>query len=408
MRGAIRTLILFALLAACAPQEGDRAHEELEKAEGRHDHDEPGHSEAEAETEANAGAGRVVEIEAEMLRDLRITTTPVVAQSVGQGQAMLGELKVDERRYAEVAPAIAGIAVRVLAAVGDRVEKGQTLAELESVELGRAGAERLAAAARLGAARQSLDRRRALARERIVPKRQVEEAESEVSVAAAALRGAETALRALGADSKEDRKQAPNGFALRAAVAGEVLERGIVLGRMIPAGEVVYRIADLETVWLVVQAFERDAVRVSPGTTARVSLAALPGRAFLGTVSLVGRQVNVESRTVPVRIEVENPDGLLWPGMSATALVPLGEAEAQVTTVPSAALQRVGEDWVAFVPRSESAFEVRVVGRGRDLGEQVEVLSGLTPGEEVVVSGSFLLKAESEKVAGGGEAHHHH
>jgi len=107
-----------------------------------------------------------------------------------------------------------------------------------------------------------------------------------------------------------------------------------------------------------------------------------------------------------VRIEVDNPTGVLRPGMSATAWLPVGEG-APVLAVPAAALQRLEDRWCVFIPQSEGAFEIRHVGRGRDLGGEVEILNGLTTGDTVVVEGAFLLKAEAEKARGAGEHHHH-
>jgi cobalt-zinc-cadmium efflux system membrane fusion protein len=154
------------------------------------------------------------------------------------------------------------------------------------------------------------------------------------------------------------------------------------------------------------QAFERDAVNVSAGITAHVTVAALPGQEFDGRVALVGRQVDPESRTVPIRVELPNPTGLLRPGMSASIrLEVIGESRT-ILAVPAAALQRVGERWLAFVPKAQYEYEMRPVGRGRDLGTEVEVVSGLRAGETVVVEGAFLLKAEAEKRAGGVEDEH--
>src|SRR5690606_29274842 len=105
---------------------------------------------------------------------------------------------------------------------------------------------------------------------------------------------------------------------------------------------------------------------------------------------------------------LDNPEGLLRPGMSATASIPLGGPGTTITAVPAAALQRLEAGWVAFLPTGErGVFERREVGRGRTLGNEVEVLSGLKAGEQVVVEGAFLLKAEVEKSSGGGDEHGH-
>ena len=136
-------------------------------------------------------------------------------------------------------------------------------------------------------------------------------------------------------------------------------------------------------------------------------MAALPGREFDGRVTQVGRQVDAGSRTIPLRIELANADGVLRPGMSATAILDVAGRSQTILSVPAAALQRVGQAWLAFVPRTPQEFEMRPVGRGRDLGNEVEVVSGLKAGEIVVVEGAFLLKAEAEKRRGRGDEHGH-
>jgi cobalt-zinc-cadmium efflux system membrane fusion protein len=141
------------------------------------------------------------------------------------------------------------------------------------------------------------------------------------------------------------------------------------------------------------------------GATARVSFPALPGQNFPGTVTLVGREVERESRTIPIRITVENRGGLLRPGMSATAGVPVGESGAPILAVPVASVQRVRNEWCVFLPKEAGAFEIRTIGRGRDLGGEVEILSGLKAGETVVVDGAFLLKAQAEKGSAGHDDH---
>jgi cobalt-zinc-cadmium efflux system membrane fusion protein len=154
--------------------------------------------------------------------------------------------------------------------------------------------------------------------------------------------------------------------------------------------------------WLTVHAFERDAVRIKQGAGARLSFAALPGQDLRGNVSMVGRNVERESRTVPIRIDVDNKNNVLRPGMSATATVPVGETGGTILTVPVAAVQRVRNEWCVFLPKDANHFEIRRIGRGRDLGSEVEVLSGLRPGDKIVVDGAFLLKSQAEK----GEAEH--
>jgi cobalt-zinc-cadmium efflux system membrane fusion protein len=187
-------------------------------------------------------------------------------------------------------------------------------------------------------------------------------------------------------------------------VTGSVIERDVVVGRTIDPSAATFRIGDLSTLWLTVHAFERDAVRIEQGAPARITFSALPGRDFKGQVTFIGGHVERESRTVPIRIDVGNERRLLRPGMSATAAVPVGAAGGRILTVPVAAVQRLKNEWCVFLPKDGHTFEIRRIGRGRDLGGEVEVLSGLTAGDQIVVDGAFLLRAQAER----GEADHAH
>jgi membrane fusion protein, heavy metal efflux system len=356
-------------------------------------------SEVPHEEEANT-----VEVDAEMLRDLRVTTREVESRTGGDLVMLLGELAVDQSTYAEVGAPVAARVTRLFANSGDAVREGQTLAELTSPELGRERAEYLSASARVTLAEAVLERKRGLAAEKIVPLREVQEAESAAGEARASLRASRAAIAAFGVEPPTDDGDAATSsvFVLRASVSGSVIERSAVVGQMLDPASPAFRIGDLSTLWLTVHAFERDAVRIQQGVAARLAFPALPGQDFEGKVMVVGRHVERESRTVPIRIDVRNRNNLLRPGMSATATLPVGETGAAILTVPVTSVQRVRNEWCVFLPRDANHFEIRRIGRGRDLGTEVEVLSGLKAGETIVVDGAFLLKAQAEK----GEADH--
>jgi cobalt-zinc-cadmium efflux system membrane fusion protein len=347
-----------------------------------------------------------IHLSEDMMRDLRLSTAPVEERAGAQEVMALGELTVDESRYAEVAPPTGAQVVRVLAATNAVVTRGAPLAELRSPDLGRARANLSSAEARVELTRQTLERKRALAEERIVAQREVQEAEAAFRAAQAEHRAATSSLQALGIS---DESPGADGslFLLRSPIAGRVIDRHAVIGKYADPATALFTIADLGRVWMIARAFERDAVRIPVGSLAHVTLAALPGEEFDGRVTLVGRQVESDSRTLPVRIELENSTGVLRPGMSAAARLQVGDGDRTLLAVPPAALQRVGDGWLAFVPHGAGEFEMRRVGRGRDLGNAVEVVSGLRAGETVVVEGAFVLKAEAEKRAGGVDEHGH-
>jgi membrane fusion protein, heavy metal efflux system len=351
-----------------------------------------------------AGEGMLV-VDAEVLRDLKLTTFPAELRPGGEGVTALGELKVNEQAYAEVGAPIPGRIVRLLAAPGQSVRRGQALAELQSVELGQARAQRTAALVRVELARKTAERKRSLAAERIVSHGELQRAEADLAETEADLRAAEAAVSALGVGVRPGGGDL-SGFALLAPLSGTVLERTAVQGQMADPSRPLFRIADLSRLWLVAQAPERDASRVREGSSTEITLAALPGQKLRGTVDWVGREVDAHSRTVPVRVVLPNPERRLKPGMFATAWIGTGGEGEKVVAVPAVSLQRMDNQWVVFLPREGGRFEVRPVERGRDLGDEVAVVSGLQPGERVVVEGAFVLRAEAEKKEGGGEHHH--
>jgi len=352
---------------------------------------------------AATGSG-VVAIAPEMLRDLRITTAKAEARAAGERVSVLAELRVDQDAYAEVASPTQARVVRVLAKAGDLVKLGQPLVELASGELTKIRAEVAGADARVAIARTTLERKQQLFADRLIPEREVFEAR-------AALAEAEAVRTALGGSIRQfagAEGTGAGGLVLRAPVAGTVIDRDVVLGQLADPSKTLFRIGDLSKLWLVAHVFERDAVRVHVGGVGVATFAALPGTSVEGTITWIGREVETASRTVPVRLAIANADGVLRPGMSATVALPIGEATGQVIAVPIAAVQRVGDAWAVFSPRAPGVFVRKPVGRGRELGGEVEILSGLTAGEEVVVDGAFLLKAEFDKARGEGGHDHAH
>jgi cobalt-zinc-cadmium efflux system membrane fusion protein len=363
---------------------------------------------ASAPTVQKAGGEKgLLRIEPEMMRDLKVTTSPVEQRPGGEGAVLLGQLGVNENAYAQVGAPVPSRILALHAALGQTVDVGEGLATLQSSELGKARSELITANARAELARQTLDRKQRLASEHIVSQREVQEAEANVASTEADARATRASLQALGVVVSSDASADSSQYVLRSPVKGVVLERAAVKGQLAEPAQPLFRVGDLSILWLTVQAFERDAVRIKPGSSVRITFAALPGRTFTGKVGMVGKEVNSQSRTIPVRVDIANSEGLLRPGMSATAWVMPGSDSRVVLTVPAAALQRIEDEWVVFVPQSQERFEIRRVGRGRDLGGEVELLSGVKPGETVVVDGAFLLKAEADKSRGEGEEHEH-
>ncbi len=352
----------------------------------------------EAETAETAAADSLLHVDAEMLPDLHLTTAVVARRPAGDRVVLLGDVHVNESAYAAVSAPVAARVVRVLVEPGQAVRAGDALVVLQSAELGQARAAFAAARARATQAQAALTRARGLAGDRIASGRDLEEAEAAAQEADATLQAARGALEAYGVDDALD--AAGPTFTLRAPLAGTVIERDAMRGQLVEPSHVLCAIGDLAHPWLVLHAAERDAVRLRAGAEARIALDAFPGEAFAGRVALVGQAVDPVSRSIPVRVTFDASMQPLRPGMTATASVIVASGADSVLAVPAEALQHVGDAWHVFVPAGDGRFVLREVRRGRDLGDEVEILGGVRAGDRVVVSGAFLLKAEAEKASG--------
>jgi len=191
-------------------------------------------------------------------------------------------------------------------------------------------------------------------------------------------------------------KAARRTVVIRAPADGVVIEKVAVEGQMMKAGERIYRLADLKTVWVNAQVYEKDLPYIHEGQSVIVRLTYGPERTFAGTVQVLWPQVEDLTRTATARIVLPNPDGLLRPGMFVDVRFAAQLTDSAVL-VPDLAVLRSGERNTVFVARDDGSFEPREVKLGeRSEGGFYQVLSGLQPGERVVTSGQFMLDSESQ------------
>jgi len=189
-------------------------------------------------------------------------------------------------------------------------------------------------------------------------------------------------------------RQVPLNFTWEAPRDGIVLERNVSDGMRARPGDVLFRIADHSTVWVLVDVAERDLANVAENQPAIVKVRSYPGRTFPGKVALVYPHLNPATRTVRVRIELPNTDLLLRPDMYAEAEINTGTDEP-VLAVPDSAVIDSGSRQIVLVDKGDGRFEPRTVKLGRHGTGYVEVREGLADGEVVVTSANFLIDAES-------------
>jgi Cu(I)/Ag(I) efflux system membrane fusion protein len=292
-----------------------------------------------------------------------------------------GVVKLDERRLATVTTRAEGWIEKLdVAATGEPVKRGQVLAWIYAPDLAAAEREYLVAAGfeRLG------------------------HAGSAHGDGSALLDASVERLRALDVPADEiDRLrrtgQAARRVAIRAPEDGIVEEKPAIEGMRVAAGDPLYRLANLSTVWMIADIQEAELDLVHPGQAVKAALAAFPGRVFEGTVDFIYPVLAPDTRTARVRIVIPNRDLALRAEMFASATIETSAAPAgeTVLTVPASAVIDSGTRQVVLVEKGQGRFAPREVKVGARGDGSVQILEGLAAGERVVTSANFLIDAES-------------
>ena len=183
---------------------------------------------------------------------------------------------------------------------------------------------------------------------------------------------------------------------LKAPIDGVIIERNATAGELVDKSRAIYTISDPTQLWAIAEVKERDIATVKLKQDATFTSLAYPDEKFHGKVVLIGNQVETGSRTVEVRIAVDNSDGRLKSGMFADVEIVTTVLD-KVLLIPDGALQTDGEEQIVFVAMGDNQFEKRTVKLGLEQSGRVQILDGVKTGENVVTEGSFILKSEMLK-----------
>ena len=350
--------------------------------------------------------------------DISVTLTPdmiaragikTVAASAGTATTTLrlpGVVQPNAYREVAVTSLVSGRVTQVGAELGARVMAQEPLATIYSPELAEAQTAFIAARAEQVTHQQRQTRTQRLTAIGAATREELEEHESDRARIDAEVEIARARLSLLGIS--EDRTQRLAGpqdvvttMAVRSPLAGVVTKRSVNVGLNIDPAMPLFTIVDLSNVWVIADLYERDFARVRVGSPATVTSGAYPGVAIRGRVSYIDPQVQPETRTAKLRIEVPNAGERLRFGMFVDAQVGESEPRAGVL-VPKAALQAVGSDIVVYVAdaQQEGRFMERKVDVTSSTDGQSLVVAGLQAGERVVTDGAFFLRAERERRQG--------
>lgn len=347
----------------------------------------------------------IVRVRPELLEEGLVATTLAARHELPGEVTFTGEIRFDDRRIAHLGPRVDGTVLRAAVDIGDRVDIGQTLVEMESTELAEAQAGYLESLAGRDLSRRSFARLSELREAGIASEREYLEVEQNLATAEIQVNSARQRLLQFGLVAEEVAALEAGGiaeavgrFSLRAPFAGEILGLHAVRGERLGPDDELALLGDVSSLWVWADLYESQIAAVGEALAGGslpvdVEVNAFPGQRFPGRLDFLDRVMDEGTRTVKSRIVLANPDGLLRPGMFAHIHISLGGAQPRLVIPAEALLADEGREFV-FLRHDEEYFLRRPVRGGARFGGLVEILEGLDEGESVVSRGAFLLKSD--------------
>lgn len=319
---------------------------------------------------------------------LRLETATIAQMAIERSISAPALIEAAHEKLVKLSPPLPGRIVRMHRSLGDAVKTGDALFTLDSAELSAVYGERVKALATLRQVQQDFERQQRLWKADIVSKKDFETAQAALDAAQSDARVYQAHLSQLGIG--ENGNQSPREYTLRAPISGRVIEMaGAQGGFWNDVNAPIMTVADLSTVWLSANVAEKDIAAIFIGQKATITLNAYPAEALTSTVKYIGEVLDPETRTIKVRLALENTQGKFRPGMFARVTF-LGQAHS-APVVPTTALLQSGLYTRVFVEKTHFIFESRIVETGSVIGDWVEITSGLQAGEKIVVKEGVLL-----------------
>jgi membrane fusion protein, heavy metal efflux system len=354
-------------------------------------------SAAESDRHEAAHTPRRVHLEALQLEQVRVEA--LSSKPPADRMKLTGTVEFNADRMAKLLPPVPGHVQNLTVNVGDIVRKGDVLFVLNSRDVAAATTDHLASHKDLELAQKTFAMTQDLFEHQAASRIALEQATSELAKAKARVAQTEEGLQVLGLDPhpEHDPTTTQSQIPVRTPIDGTVIERSVTNGQFVgPENSALVTIADLSSVWVQGDIFERDLRHIAIGQYAEVTTAAYPTDRFGARVSRIGSVVDAQTRTAKVRLLVANPDGRLKPGMFASIALYLPDSGSALTVPARAVFVEDGRTF-AYVSAGPQEFVRREIGTVKSDRDRLRVTRGIEPGEHVVSDGVLLLRQlESE------------
>jgi cobalt-zinc-cadmium efflux system membrane fusion protein len=322
----------------------------------------------------------------------QIQVAEVANQDISDTLRVAGQIDFNEQALTRIGASVTGRVTQIHAHLGNTVDKGETLALINSSELSGSQLAYLKARSEKELHRRNMERAKTLFEADVISAAELHRRENEYEIASAETRAAQDQLRVLGVSAKSIERLAATGTidsvaGVVATLKGVVVERKIATGQVVQPSDVLFAVADLSRVWAVAQVPEQQVSQVKVGQSVSIEVPALQNEKLVGKLIYVGQTVNPDTRTVLVRTELDNANGRLKPSMLASMLIESTPVKRVV--VPTTAVVRQDDTDHVFVELSNNRFRLTPVKLAAEQNGQRVVLDGLKPGMRIISDGAF-------------------
>ncbi|MGD2245289.1 MAG: efflux RND transporter periplasmic adaptor subunit [Candidatus Aminicenantes bacterium] len=414
MKKYIFLLSLFTLLILISCGGGEKAsptpppEQDTHEQEG-HQHEAQGSEAAEPDEEEHQD----LHLSPQRQKEWGIVVGSATRQDVASKIKLPGILTLNQNKTAHISSLIGGKVASLAVDLGDRVRKGQLLLTINSPEFVQAQADFLQTVAKLNLSRKEYERAKLLLKEKAIEEREFLRREAEFEKLSTEAGGLGATLHSYGLNHEQTEKLiekcaswkpdddpcdlADPNLPVLSPLSGTIIFRDVIVGEPVEPKKILFTASDLRTLWALLDAYEKDLPYISKDSQVAILSSLYPDREFAGKTTYISNTIDEKLRTIKIRVEVKNDDGLLKPNMYIQGIVENKAVGQNLLVVPEEAVQTLNGEKIVFILEDKDVFAVQHVELGKKIGNTRVIAEGLEEGQKIVIRGAFTLKSELTK-----------
>lgn len=379
-----------------------------------HEHEGHQHEALEPEaTEPEDTEHQDLHLSPQQQKEWGIVVGSATRQDVASIIKLPGILTLNQNKTAHISSLIGGKVASLEVDLGDRVQKGQLLLTINSPEFAQAQADFLQTVAQLNLSRKEYERAKLLLKEKAIEEREFLRREAEFEKLSSEVGGLGAILHSYGFDHEQTEKLiekcasrkpdddlcklADPNLPVLSPLSGIIIFRDVIVGEHVEPNKILFTASDLRTLWALLDAYEKDLPFITRDSRVTILSSLYPDKEFAGKITYISNTIDEKLRTIKIRVEVKNDDGLLKPNMFIQGIVENKAVGLNLLAVPEEAVQTLNGEKIVFVLEGKDIFAIQHVELGEKIGNTRVIAKGLEEGQKIVIQGAFTLKSELTK-----------